>query len=272
MAWYEKDRRRSDATRPIQFVDVGAKERRIPSWIAREPLVDSKVEPENPQRGRPLREPPIAVPSNTPQPMQGDGKSEVASADGERGPQRSDRPPSIRAPSYRPSRPSNARISMSPSQLEAIISERAAQRARTELLEGGKSLLTDAIESLDQAKRDLLYGAEPRLIELAILVARRVIGRELKTQPELVADLVREGIDALSSREKVRIHLGTGFAMMAVMVSEQLAARGIVAEITVDAKLPEHGCIVETDIGRVDESIAVRIDALLEAIDTEEEV
>jgi flagellar assembly protein FliH len=161
---------------------------------------------------------------------------------------------------------------MSPSQLEAIISERAAQRARAELLEGGKTVLADAIEALDQARRDLLYGVEPRLIELAVLIARRVVGRELKTQPELVADLVREGVDALASREKVRIQLGTGFAMMAVMVTEQLAARGIVAEISVNAKLTEYGCVVETDIGRVDESIAARIDALLEAIDTDEEV
>jgi flagellar assembly protein FliH len=160
---------------------------------------------------------------------------------------------------------------MSPSQLEAIISERAAQRVHVDFLEGGRTALGEAIETLDQARRDLLYGAEPRLIELSILIAKRIIARELKTQPELVADLVREGIDALSSREKLRVKLGMGFSMMAVMVTEHLAARGIDAEISIAPSLSEYGCVVETEIGRVDESIEARIDALLEAIVTEEE-
>jgi flagellar assembly protein FliH len=160
---------------------------------------------------------------------------------------------------------------MSPSELETIISERAAQRVHVELLETGRSTLSEAIETLDQARRDLLYGTEPRLIELAILIAKRIIARELRTQPELVADLVREGIDALASRDKVRVKLGNGFSMMAVMVSEHLAARGIDVELSIAPNLSEYGCVVETDIGRVDESIEARLDALLEAIVTEEE-
>jgi flagellar assembly protein FliH len=159
---------------------------------------------------------------------------------------------------------------MSPSELESIISERAAQRAHAELLDNGRAVLGEAIEALDQARRDLLYGAEPTLIELAVLIARRVIARELKTQPELVNDLVREGIDALASRDKIRIQLGTGFSMMAVMVSEQLAMSGIAAELSIDPSLPEYGCVVESDIGRVDESIEARLAAVLEAIDAEE--
>jgi flagellar assembly protein FliH len=160
---------------------------------------------------------------------------------------------------------------MSPSDLEAMVSERVAPRGHVEFMDSVRTALAEAIENLEQSRRDLLYGAEPRLIELAVLVAKRVIARELKTQPELVADLVREGIDALASRDKLRIKLGSGFALVAVMVSEQLLARGIEVELSIAPNLSEYGCVIESDIGRVDESIESRLAALLEAVDTEEE-
>lgn len=260
MAWYDRGRRSEKAT-PACFADVGAPERRIPSWIAKDPgqHQSPSQRPGSAERflsARPVAREPVASPSRA------EGSPMGAT---------SERPPSGRPPSRRPSHPSNSRHSMSPSELEAIISERAAQRVHVELLDGKRAALGEAIESLDQARRDLLYGAEPRLIELSVLIAKRIIARELKTQPELVADLVREGIDALASRDKLRVKLGTRFAVTAVMVSEQLAARGIDVELSIAPNLSEYGCVVESEIGRVDESVESRIAALLEAIDTEEE-
>jgi len=276
MAWYDRERRRTESASPARFADVGAKERHLPSWLAKGPI-EPKRESDghsSPNVGlsQSVRPRPSARPSARPPSVEVGNPSVRRESERFRGMSElspSARPPSARPSSHRPSRPSNPRSSMSPSELEAIISERAAQRAQIEFLDGGRAAISDAIESLDQARRDLLYGTEPRLIELAVLIARRVIARELRTQPELVADLVREGIDALASRDKVRIQLGTGFALMAVMIQEQLATRGIDVELSVSQALSEHGCVVETDIGRVDESIESRIAAVLEAIDAE---
>lgn len=274
MAWYDRERRRSETASPARFADVGAKERRLPSWLAKGPIEERA--PSN--RPPPLVRNPASVPprrSLSNRPSDGPVQNNLARRDSERHRSPSEiststRPPSVRPNSHRPSHPSALRQSMSPSELEALILDRASQRAHTEFLESGRLALSDAIESLDQTRRDLMYGIEPRLIELAVLIARRVIARELRTQPELVADLVREGIDSLASRDKVRVKLGTGFALMAVMVEEQLSARGIEAELSVSPALSEHGCVVETDIGRVDESIDSRIASVLEAIDAEE--
>lgn len=262
MAWYDRSRR-SDNASPAQFADVGTPERRLPSWLAKD--ANSVQSPQ-----RPLPAPP-PHPGISARPLAVGLRVSPNLPEGERLRGLSERPASVRPASRRPSRPTNSRSSMSPSDLEAIISERAAQRVHFELLETGRSALGEAIEALDQARRDLLYGAEPRLIELSILIAKRIIARELRTQPELVADLVREGLDALASRDKVRVKLGTGFSMMSVMISEQLAARGIGVDLSIAPNLSEFGCVVETDIGRVDESVEARIAALLEAIDTEED-
>jgi flagellar biosynthesis/type III secretory pathway protein FliH len=250
MAWFERERRRSDKAAPARFADVGAPERRLPSWLA---------------KGEPERHSPSARPGGA---AATDAAAPLVRHESERFRTMNERPGSIRAGSRQPSRPPS-RASMSPSELESLIAERAAQRASTQLMEDGRTALSEAIESIDQARRDMLYGAEQRLIELAVLIARRVIARELKTQPELVADLVREGVDALAASDKIRVQLGTGFAVAAVMVSEQLATKGIEVDLGISAAISEFGCIVETDIGRVDESIESRVDAVLEAIDTE---
>lgn len=266
MAWYDhRNPRRHESAVPAHFDNVGAKERRVPSWLAKG-TAEPTLFQERPPSVRPGKER-----SASGRPGSRDLSNPTQRTESERAQGGKERPSSLRPSSHRPSRPSASRGSMSPSELEAIISDKAAQRAHAEILEGGRAALAEAIESLEQARRDLLYGAEPRLIELAALIARRVIARELKTQPDLVADLVREGMDALASRDKVRVQLGTGFALMAVMVSEQLATRGVDVELNVNAQLSEYGCVVETDIGRVDESIASRIDAVLEAIDAEED-
>lgn len=254
MAWFDRDRRRPESATPARFVDVGVPERRLPSWLAG-PASENHVALERP-------------PSNSPR-----FRESVATSvrhESERFRPVHERPGSIRAASRQPSRPPS-RTSMSPSELESLIAERTSQRASSTLMEDGRLALTEAIESLDQARRDMLYGAEQRLIELATLIARRIIARELKTQPDLVADLIREGLDALAASDKVRVQLGTGFSLVAVMVSEQLATGGIEVELGISSALSEYGCIVETDIGRVDESIESRIDSVLQAIDTETE-
>jgi hypothetical protein len=255
MAWYDRERRRSNSAAPVHFADVGEPGRRLPSWLA-----NGRAE----QHRTSEREAPASPPT-------AEASRSALRQESERFRTVHERPSSMRSGSRQPSRPPS-RASMSPSELESLIAERAAQRATSQLVADGHTALSEAIEMLDQARRDMLYGAEQRLIELATLIARRVIGRELATQPDLVADLVREGIDALAASDKIRVQLGTGFAVVAVMVSEQLVARGIAVDLGISSTLSEYGCVVETDIGRVDESIASRLDAVVEAIDTETEV
>jgi flagellar assembly protein FliH len=160
---------------------------------------------------------------------------------------------------------------MSPTELESRIAAQAAQRSSQQFYEQAISGIAEALESLDQARRDLLYQAEPRLIELAVLIARRVIATELRANSDIVADLVREGIDALAVRDKVRVSLGPGFTLAATLITEQLVARGIELELQVVPGMPEYGCVVETDIGSVDEGIESRLDRLLASIQQESE-
>lgn len=127
--------------------------------------------------------------------------------------------------------------------------------------------LVAAIAQLEQSRRDVNAAAERDLVTLATTIARRVIARELR-DPSVVNGLVAEGLAALSSPERLTVRLGAAFAPALDELAHSLAERGLRAEVRIDASLPDHGCQIETELGRVDESIAARLDALLAQMGT----
>jgi flagellar assembly protein FliH len=126
--------------------------------------------------------------------------------------------------------------------------------------------LCGAIEQLVAARAEVLATTAEQVAELAVMIARRVIARELTTSPSLVHELVREGLDALGEHEHVLIRLGSGFSEIAPEIAERLLAAGHRAEVRAEPNLSPHACIVETDLGSVDESIEQRLATLLQAI------
>lgn len=270
MAWFEREPPTKTSAPPARFLDVSSTGPRLPSWIVGRPQTrhDMGVNANTGKESKPAPAPAPSAPSTrAASPSFAPPKAHAPAPDSPRQhPPREKMPSNVPATSRRPSR-----ISMSPSELESRILEQATQRTNVHLVEQAKQGLFDALESIDQARRDMLYGAEPRLIELATLIARRIVAREIKTQPDIVADLVREGIDALAVRDTVRVHLGSGFHHAAETVSEQLSTRGIDVDVRLSSTLPEYGCVVETDLGRVDEGIEARLDTLLASIEKEAE-
>jgi flagellar assembly protein FliH len=105
--------------------------------------------------------------------------------------------------------------------------------------------------------------SEERLVALALLVARRVIAREVSMDPKVVLGLVREGISALGERDRLVIRVGPFFGAMREAIEDDLASAKLRCEVVVDPTLGETGCVVETDLGRVDESIEVRLANLM---------
>jgi len=123
-----------------------------------------------------------------------------------------------------------------------------------------------AIVTLAYERERLLSAAAGELAELAVLIARRVIGRELSLDPRLVQNLVREGIQALGQHDRVLVRIGKAFAAAREHVEQDLHDAGKRFEVRIDAALDDYGCVIETELGRVDESIESRLETLLQAL------
>jgi flagellar assembly protein FliH len=121
-----------------------------------------------------------------------------------------------------------------------------------------------------EAVRDRQFAeAEERLVALALLVARRVIAREVSLDPGVVRGLVREGIAALGEQDRLVIRVGTFFAEMREELEQMLAGSKLKCEILVDATLGQSGCVVETDLGSVDESIDARLANIIDSLSSD---
>ncbi len=89
-------------------------------------------------------------------------------------------------------------------------------------------------------------------------LARQIVRAELSSRPELVATVAQEALDTLlmSARQvTVRVH-PDDHPLVAQGATEALAERG--ARLVADATIARGGCLVESDIGVVDASVAAR--------------
>jgi flagellar biosynthesis/type III secretory pathway protein FliH len=119
------------------------------------------------------------------------------------------------------------------------------------------------------ATRDALFaGAEPELVELVKVICRRVVLREVTLSSSVVEALVREGLTALGGGDKITVKLGPFFADALDHISENLHHQGIQCHVVIDPSVGPHGCALETELGRVDESVETRLNVLLSNLDT----
>jgi len=124
----------------------------------------------------------------------------------------------------------------------------------------------EAVSLLIHERQRVFEQTASQLAELAAVIARRVIAREISLHPQLVFDLVREGLEALGKHDRVVIRLGQGFEGQRAALEQRLLDRGSRAEVRIEPQLPDHACLVETDLGQVDESVETRLATLLHAL------
>jgi len=109
-------------------------------------------------------------------------------------------------------------------------------------------------QELDALQQDMARA----LAVSATHLARQIVRTELQSRPELVAVVAQEALDTLlmSARQiTVRVH-PDDHALVAQGAAEVLAERG--ARLLSDHSIARGGCLVESDIGVIDASIAER--------------
>ena len=97
------------------------------------------------------------------------------------------------------------------------------------------------------------------LAATATHLARRIVRSELVTQPQCVAQVADQAIDALLQNARhivVRVHPDDHALVAAGSAAETIAARG--ARLVSDSSVARGGCKVESDIGGVDATIDER--------------
>lgn len=114
------------------------------------------------------------------------------------------------------------------------------------------------LESVGTQLDALQQALASALVDTATQLARQVVRSELAARPELIAGVAEHALDALmlSARHiTLRVH-PQDQPLVAAGAADVLAARG--ARLIADATVQRGGCLIESDLGRVDATLASR--------------
>lgn len=160
-------------------------------------------------------------------------------------------------------------VAMSAAQIEQARQEGFA-KGREEGLRAGQQEIHKQVQRLEQLLvalqqpfAELDAAVEEQVSQLAMLVARHLVRRELKADPGQVVAVVREALAALpiTSRE-VRLHLHPEDAQLvrqAFSLNEQEAR----IQVLDDPVQGRGGCRVQTDNSQIDATVETRLNALI---------
>ncbi len=154
--------------------------------------------------------------------------------------------------------------------------DRSSAPAAADLAETTRTAerLTAAVERLVLTSERLAAEARTDALEVAFLVARRILEAEVSTGIEPLLGLVRSALRKLGESRRIVIRLSPRDA---AAVTAALAARGAATlaagsaqiEIVTDATLSGGDCVVEGDLGAVDGRLDTRLSELRRAIAAE---
>lgn len=125
--------------------------------------------------------------------------------------------------------------------------------------------LAELLDELAEPFASLDEQVERELVALAVAIARHLVRRELKTQPDEIVRVVREAVQALpGAAREVRLCLHPDDA---TLVRETMPA--VESEhawtIVEDPALSAGGCRVESQHSRIDASVESRLNAAVAA-------
>lgn len=140
--------------------------------------------------------------------------------------------------------------------------ELAAQAIELEALQ---SQLTAMATSAERLRRRLLENSEADVVELAVVLAERIVAAELKTNPALIATWAKSALELLIEQSDLIVVVSAD-VFEAVPRDAWRDANGKPYAPRVDAKLPIGTCDIQSKVSRIDGSAAARVRSVVESL------
>jgi flagellar assembly protein FliH len=129
--------------------------------------------------------------------------------------------------------------------------------------------LEQAATALRQEKADHLRNCERQIVQLATVMAERLVRRELSRQPDITLDLIREALDLAASSGRIRLYLNPAdYEALGDRVGPLMArmSEGTTTEIVADPAVTAGGCLVQTEFGHIDQQFQTQLARIAEEL------
>lgn len=124
-------------------------------------------------------------------------------------------------------------------------------------------------QAIESALGSFLHALERDAVKLAIAIAERIVKREIADDREIVLGQIHEAMRRLVGVEKVKIRIHPkDEELVRSMRSALIAGSDAVRELAIeqDESVAPGGCVLESDSGNVDASIATQFERIETAL------
>lgn len=146
---------------------------------------------------------------------------------------------------------------------------RSGEEAFSQAVSGAAQCLESAAAEIRRAREDFLDSLQNEVLDLAILIAERVLQREVRLDHHLVLNTTRRALAQLVDRQQVRIMVNPldheALRAHKITLLEDFEAIGQI-EISPSDDVTPGGCIVETHRDYIDATIGSLLAKVLETL------
>ena len=138
--------------------------------------------------------------------------------------------------------------------------------------EGHKKGYEEALGGLAalEARFDqLCANLEPQLIDLAVGIAKKIIGHELSSKPETIVEIVAQALRTIRHQREITVRVHPNhLAVVEQHKSELLGVLTRAPDIVVraDDDVPVGGCVIESELGRIEAELETQLEMLKRAL------
>ncbi len=127
------------------------------------------------------------------------------------------------------------------------------------------AILGRAIDTREQ----LIADSEKQMVDLVLMIARKIIKHEIMERKEVVLNNIREVIKGIKERDRIDIRVNfMDLELTAAHKDELIQMIEALRKINVyeDSRVDRGGCIIETDVASIDARISTQFNQIEEAI------
>jgi type III secretion protein L len=142
---------------------------------------------------------------------------------------------------------------------EAILAQ-----ARQDGYAQGLAEWNDLLLRSRQREDELAKSWEDSMLRLSVRVAEKIIGHELKADPETIVDIVREALSSTRSGRHLVIQVNESdvdTVRSRIDNLKQIAVTGDI-EVVASASVPTGGCSIESELGIIDARLETQLKCL----------
>jgi flagellar biosynthesis/type III secretory pathway protein FliH len=137
--------------------------------------------------------------------------------------------------------------------------------AESEQVDRVRRLVQAMLRGFAQQRRDLLAELRPYVVRLAVEIARRMVQRELRTDPGLIVRTAESALEQVAAASQLRVRVHPLDAQILRETMDGILSgpdRAPAVEIVPDGSIEQGGCLVESDRGIVDARLRTQFEEM----------